>query len=140
MRPPGRDADLLGGRNAPLGVALSSNTPPEAVAPFLDRLSLVVVPFPVFRDGRGFTLARTLRERYGFEADIRAVGHILVDQYSFLLRCGFSTVEAPASADPARWDAALRHYHIVYQAAQTDDQPLSLLRRKSALRTGTEPA
>ena len=76
-----RDADALAGRNAELGVQVPSTTHAEELAPFLGRVSLVVVEFPKFRDGRGFSIARTLRERYGFAGEIRAVGHILPDQY-----------------------------------------------------------
>jgi hypothetical protein len=64
-------------RTAPhlrLGVALPVDQPAEVLAPYLDRLSLVAVNFPTFRDGRGFTQARSLRERLAFSAEIRATG------------------------------------------------------------------
>ena len=73
-------------RTAPhlrLGVALPVDQPAEVLAPYLDRLSLVAVNFPTFRDGRGFTQARSLRERLAFSAEIRATGNILPDQYAF---------------------------------------------------------
>lgn len=123
----------LAGRNAPLGVLLASDTKPEAIAALLDRVSLVAIQFPVFRDGRGFTIARTLRERYGYQGEIRAVGHTLPDQYVHLLRCGFTTVETPDNKDPVRWTEALALYDIAYQPAVTDDPPLSLLRRRLAV-------
>jgi uncharacterized protein (DUF934 family) len=128
-----RDARILAGRNAPLGVQITNQTEPEELATFLDRLALIVIPFPKFRDGRGFTIARTLRERYDYKGEIRAVGHILPDQYVFLLRCGFTTVEIPEGADPARWAEALAGFDIAYQPSITDDQPLSLLRRRLAV-------
>jgi uncharacterized protein (DUF934 family) len=126
-----RDREALAGRNAPLGVLVPSNAKPEALADHLDRLSLVAIQFPVFKDGRGFTIARALRERYGYQGEIRAVGHILPDQYVFLLRCGVTVVEIPDGTE-ARWREALGFYDIAYQPAVTDDPPLSFLRRRLA--------
>jgi uncharacterized protein (DUF934 family) len=128
-----RDADRLAGRNAELGVQVASTTRPEDIAPLLDRVSLVAVEFPKFRDGRGFTIARTLRERYGYTGEIRAVGHFLPDQYSQLLRCGFTTAVVPDDADLAPWQAALRAFHIAYQPDVSGAQPLSGLRRERRL-------
>ena len=126
-----RDRESLAGRNAPLGVSVPSNTKPEALAEFLDRVSLVAIQFPVFRDGRGFTIARALRERYGYTGEIRAVGHTLPDQYVFLIRCGVTRVEIPEGTE-TRWQEALGFYDIAYQPAITDDPPLSFLRRRLA--------
>jgi uncharacterized protein (DUF934 family) len=127
------DGEALAGRNAPLGVLLPSNTKPEAIADLLDRVMLVAIQFPVSKDGRGFTIARALRERYRYTGEIRAVGHTLPDQYVHLLRCGFTTVETPEGTNPARWTEALGFYDIAYQPAITDDPPLSLLRRHLAV-------
>ena len=128
-----RDAEALAGRNAELGVQVGSATRPEDIFPLLDRVSLVVVEFPKFRDGRGFTIARTLRERYGFTGDLRAVGHILPDQYAFLLRCGFTSVAVPDDADLAPWAAGLGRFHVAYQPAEDGAPTVSLLRRSLAL-------
>ena len=110
-----------------------SGTRPEDLAPFLDRVSLVVIEFPKVRDGRGFSIARSLRERYGFAGELRAVGHILPDQHAFLMRCGFSSVVVPDGADLSVWAAPLARFHVAYQAA-VDAAPLvSGLRRRVAL-------
>ncbi len=107
-----------------------SATRPEDLAPLLDRVTLVAIEFPKFRDGRGFTIARTLRERYGYRGEIRAVGHLLPDQHSHALRCGFSTVAVPDGADLGPWQAALDRFHISYQPDATGADPvLSGLRR-----------
>lgn len=127
-----REKDALAGRNAPLGVLLPSDAKPESIADSLDRISLVAIQFPVFKDGRGFTIARTLRERYGYKGEIRAVGHVLIDQHVFLLRCGFTTVEIPEVAKAAEWKQALGQYDIAYQGSMMDDEPLSLFRRHVA--------
>jgi uncharacterized protein (DUF934 family) len=124
-----RAASVPTGRNAELGVQVSSTTKPEDIAPLLDKVTLVAVEFPKFRDGRGFTIARTLRERYGYTGEIRAVGHFLPDQYSQLLRCGFTTAELPDGADRAPWQAALEAFHIAYQPDVSGSALLSGLRR-----------
>jgi uncharacterized protein (DUF934 family) len=128
-----RDAAALAGRNVALGVQVGSATKPEDIAPLLDRVALVVIEFPKFRDGRGFTIARTLRERYGYAGELRAVGHVLPDQYEFLVRCGFSSVAVPEGADIGLWAAALSRFHVAYQPGVDEAPVISGLRRRLAL-------
>ena len=128
-----RDAEALAGRNVALGVQVGSATRPEEIAPFLDRVALVVVEFPKFRDGRGFTIARTLRERYRYAGEVRAVGHVLPDQYEFLVRCGFTSVAVPEGADLGVWAAALDRFHVAYQAGVDAAPVVSGLRRRLVL-------
>jgi uncharacterized protein (DUF934 family) len=90
-----------------LGVQLTPADAPEALAALLPRLALVAVSFPKFRDGRGFTQARSLREHFGYTGEIRAVGHVIADQFLALLRCGVTTVELAQGQDPAIWHAVL---------------------------------
>jgi uncharacterized protein (DUF934 family) len=123
-------ADPPVGRNAELGVVVPSTTRPEDLAPLLDGVSLVAIEFPKFRDGRGFTIARTLRERYGYAGEIRAVGHLLPDQHSHALRCGFSTVTVADGTDLGPWQAALGRFEIAYQPDESGSTPLNGLRRK----------
>lgn len=127
------EADTLAGRNTPLGVTLPNDAAVECLLPILDRLSLVVVTLPKFKDGRAFTQARTLRERYDFRGEIRAAGHVIPDQYAALLRCGVSTVAVPDGADPAVWDAARRVVSIAYQPRLDPTAPLAGLRRRLEL-------
>ncbi|ESQ80697.1 DUF934 domain-containing protein [Asticcacaulis benevestitus] len=91
----------------PLGGYATPDMAPDIILPLLPYLDLVVVEFPRFRDGRGFTIAQTLRKRYGFEGDIRAVGHILPDQFAALIGCGFSTVLTPTDHPPVQWTPPL---------------------------------
>jgi uncharacterized protein (DUF934 family) len=120
----------LAGHNGKLGVSLPSDTKIEELEPYLGQLDLVALEFPKYRDGRGFTLARSLRERYGFKGEIRATGNVLPDQYDYLRRCGVDTVSLPDDADMMAWGKALSLYDVAYQASITDDAPLSLLRRR----------
>jgi uncharacterized protein (DUF934 family) len=119
-------------RNAPhlrLGVALPVDQPADVLAPYLERLALVAVNFPTFRDGRGFTQARSLREHLAFSGEIRATGNILPDQYAFLLRCGITTVEIKDGADPAAWQNAADRFSFTYQPSVLEEPVLSGLRR-----------
>ncbi len=114
---------------AEIGVDLPNDADPAVLAPFLDRLALVVLHWPKHRDGRAFTQARALRER-GFRGAIRATGHLLPDQHAFLLRCGVTSIELPEGADIGPWQAARATIPVAYQPAATGDaEPLGLLRR-----------
>lgn len=94
------------GDKADLAPWLSSDTEldPE-LARELHRAPLVAIDFPSFTDGRGYSLARLLRERYGYEGEIRAIGDVLVDQLFYMTRCGF---DALALREDQHLDDALR--------------------------------
>jgi uncharacterized protein (DUF934 family) len=92
----------------PIGAFAASGVTADLIVPFLDKLDLVVVEFPKFRDGRGFSVARALRERHGFKGDIRAIGHVLPDQFAALVQCGFSTIVTPAEHRPEQWQPGAR--------------------------------
>lgn len=85
------DADLSA---ATAGIALDvpNTLDVDRLAPLFDRVALIRVPFPSHVDGRGFTVARRLR-MLGFTGRVRAVGHVLADQYVMARRCGFDEVE-----------------------------------------------
>lgn len=121
-------AELLA-RGDRLGVKLKSNQLAPELADDLPSLALVAVEMPKFRDGRAFSTARELRERYGFKGEVRATGHIIPDQYLFLTRVGVDTVEVPADRVGPAWEHALTEISVAYQPARDDAQPLSLLRR-----------
>jgi uncharacterized protein (DUF934 family) len=129
-----RDRQTLIGRNSGLGVRLASDEPAQAIADDLPRLDLVALEFPTFRDGRAYSTARLLRERYGFAGEVRAVGNVLRDQFLFMHRCGFDAFEVEA-ATAAAWTAALAEISIVYQAASDDRVPAS---RRRGLRWAAE--
>lgn len=84
--------------------------------PFLDRLALVDISFPGFRDGRGYSAARILREA-GYQGELRASGDVLVDQLPFMRRCGFDSFAPNAPLDPEVVATSLARYDHVYQGA-----------------------
>jgi uncharacterized protein (DUF934 family) len=77
----------------------------------------VALVFPTFRDGRGYSQARLLRERYHFRGELRATGQVLRDQLLFLQRAGFDSFELTKDADAAAFAAAVCRYSVFYQPA-----------------------
>ena len=123
--------DTLRTRHARLGVLLAPSDDPAELAADLDALQLVAVGFPAFTDGRGYSIARLLRERHGWRGELRAVGEVLRDQLFYMSRCGFDSF-ALAEGEPAQ--EALRHFTTFsepYQGA-VDRGPLFARRPAAA--------
>lgn len=97
------------------------------LASALDRVRLVEIDFPKFRDGRGFSSARVLREM-GYEGEIRATGDVLVDLIFFMKRCGFDSFAPNVPFDPEDAENALNRWPHVYQHAADDLVPIWKLR------------
>jgi uncharacterized protein (DUF934 family) len=91
--------------------------------PYLDRVRLVEIDFPKFRDGRGFSSARILREA-GYTGEIRATGEVLVDLIFFMRRCGFDSFEPDVPMNPADVESVLGRYPEVYQHAADSRVPI----------------
>jgi uncharacterized protein (DUF934 family) len=104
-------------RSAPLGVAWPNDKPESALEPYLPHLALIALEFPIYRDGRAFTQARRLRERYGFKGEIRATGDVLRDQFLFMLRTGFDAFEVKKLADADAFAKSLHEFSGRYQSA-----------------------
>jgi len=101
-------------RGSPLGVVLSSAHKVEQLAPDLQHFSLVAAEFPGPGEGRGYTQARLLRERWNFKGELRATGHVRTDQVFFMARCGFNSFELPDTDFDAAL-AALSTFSAAYQ-------------------------
>ena len=101
----------------------------RALLPFLDRLQLVEVNFPVFGDGRGYSSARVLREA-GFTGELRAVGDIGIDQLAYLRRCGFDAFAPDSKLDDADAQTAFDRWDNVYQHAADARRPIPELRHE----------
>lgn len=130
------EADTLRSRNAELGVVIRTDTQGKTklgedvreLSPYLDMLSTIVIDFPVYRNGRGYSDARILREEMGFDGELRAIGEVLFDQWSFMARCGFNTFEVDASIPIDTFNKALNELSEAYQPA-VDNQRGVLWRR-----------
>jgi len=112
-----RRRDELRRRNGRAGVRLASDQPPHLLAGDLDRIELIALDFPSFRDGRAYSQARLLRERYGYAGELRATGQVLRDQFLFMHRCGFDSFEVADANAAAAWDEALAEISVTYQPA-----------------------
>lgn len=95
--------------------------------PELERVRLVEIDFPRFRDGRGFSSARILREA-GYAGEIKATGDVLVDLIAFMRRCGFDSFAPDSALDPDDVAATLARYPEVYQDAADSQLPIWKLR------------
>lgn len=108
-------------------VRLEPGEDARALLPFIGRLEMVEVAFPSFRDGRGYSAARILREG-GYTGELRAQGDVLVDQIPFMRRCGFDSFAPQAPVDEAVLARALDRYDYAYQAAADSVVPVWKLR------------
>jgi uncharacterized protein (DUF934 family) len=123
-----RERETLVARNAALGVRLKSAESPEELGEDVHRLSVIVLEFPAFRDGRAFSWARMLRTRLGFAGEIRAAGHFLYDQIAFMTRVGFDAFEVPEGFTLAQFERALGEMSHVYQPAADRRRTIGQLR------------
>ena len=101
--------------------------PTDDPAGFAERLGAaarVEVNFPKFSDGRGYSIARLLRERHGYRGELRAVGDIQRDQLFYLSRVGFDAFQLREGEDADEALAALRDFSEAYQASVERPQPL----------------
>jgi len=89
----------------------------EVIREDLADLDAVILVFPKFNDGRAFSQARLLRDRYGFKGEIRATGHVIQDQFLFLQRCGVDAVEVSDEKLLEAWSRANRRFKGYYQPA-----------------------
>jgi uncharacterized protein (DUF934 family) len=95
--------------NGAIGVEVANTATLDDLSPHLDRLALIVIGFPAFADGRGFSLARALRNK-GYRGVLRACGHLIADQTYHAEACGFDEIEISetqsARQPEAQWQAA----------------------------------
>jgi uncharacterized protein (DUF934 family) len=120
--------DVLAGRNA-VGVWLKPSDDPGLLAADVTRLPLIAIDFPKFGDGRGYSSARLLREKYGFRGELRAIGDILRDQIYDLLQCGFDAFVLQPGRSVADAIAAFEDFSDNYQS--TVARPVPLFRRRA---------
>jgi uncharacterized protein (DUF934 family) len=102
-------------RRAETGVIWPNNRDIDELAPYLDKLALVALVFPKFQDGRAYSQARILRERFGFRGELRATGQVLRDQFIFMQRAGFDSFEVKKEADAKVFSAVSKRYSVFYQ-------------------------
>jgi len=125
-----RDAILaLGGR---IGLRLAPGQTPDLVAGDLHRFDLIALEFAKFTDGRAYSQARLLRERHGFTGELRAVGEVLRDQLTYMLRCGFDSFSVATERQAQTILDAVAEFAHWYQPALDEMATIPALRRRAA--------
>jgi uncharacterized protein (DUF934 family) len=124
-----RERDALSARGN-VGVWLAPSDDPAALADDVGQLPLIAVDFPQFTDGRGYSTARLLREKYGYADELRAIGDILRDQLYYLHACGFNAFAVRADRDLADALKGFADFSDNYQA--TVGRPVPLFRRRDS--------
>ncbi|MEW5686155.1 MAG: DUF934 domain-containing protein [Pseudomonadota bacterium] len=117
------DGERLLSEGRRVGVRLKTDEQVEALAYDLPRLAVVALEFPKHLDGRSYSNARLLRERFKYGGQIRAVGDILREQAPWMVRVGFDAYEPADDSSSNEWQAALKRYRHVYQRAADDRLP-----------------
>ncbi len=112
-----REWHQLGGLPVKLGVLLEPTDEVENLIPFIDQLQIIVLQFRVFSDGRAFSQARLLRDRYAYCGDIRAVGDVICDQLGFMKRSGINQFQLTDGEDLA---LAFRTFGEISLSYQTE--------------------
>lgn len=121
------DKSFLSGFES-VGVKLYVDSEPEELLEYINLLEIICIYFPTFKDGRGFSLARILRDKYSFKGDLRAIGDVLLDQASFLFRVGFSTINFTQNHSLQDFEESIKRYHAVYQKTNDAHKTIQDLR------------
>jgi len=126
------DPEVLLKRAGKVGVIWPNNRAVDDLVPYLNRLAAVALVFPSFRDGRAYSQARLLRERHGYDGELRATGQVLRDQFVFMLRAGFDAFEVKKDADADAFAETVKRYSVFYQP--TGDGRVAAFNRRMQLR------
>lgn len=110
------------------GVSLQPADEPAKLVDVLPRLTLIVIDFPKVGEGRGFSQAQLLRQRYGYSGELRARGALKRDQLFFLARCGFDSFDLDPTEDLAASLAAFNTFSVAYQPGAGGGLPQRLHR------------
>lgn len=118
------ERDVLAARDGELGLRITSEDNLEEIVDDLAHFQLIALEFPVFTDGRCFSYARLLRDRYGYSGELRAVGNYIRDQVYFLSRVGVNAFEFAEPQDLQGALNSLRDFSVNYQACADEREPL----------------
>ncbi|MDD9932210.1 MAG: DUF934 domain-containing protein [Myxococcales bacterium] len=119
-----QEGEALRARAGKLGVRVGSDAIADEIGDEVKDLALVAIEFPKYVDGRGYTIARKLRDRFKFEGELRAVGNVLRDQLFYMHRCGFDAYELQEGKDAEGALEAFQEFSVTYQGGSDDPRPL----------------
>jgi uncharacterized protein (DUF934 family) len=123
------ERDSIIAHHRPVCVRLAAAENPEVLKDDLANIDAIALEFPIFRDGRAFSWARMLRERFAYQGEIRAVGHFLYDQLAFLMRVGFDAFEVRQDFRIAEFSRAMAEMTYVYQPSVDRRKTVMQIRR-----------
>lgn len=124
------DPDGILARDSKVGVIWPNNRDLDDLGCYLPQLAAVALVFPTFKDGRAYSQARILRERYAYRGELRATGQVLRDQFVFMLRAGFDSFDVKKDSDAEAFAGVAQRYSVFYQP--TGDGRMTAFRRRVA--------
>lgn len=124
------DPDGILAREGKVGVIWPNNRDLDELESYLPKLAAVALVFPTFKDGRAYSQARILRERYAYRGELRATGQVLRDQFVFMLRAGFDSFSVKKDSDAEAFAGVAKRYSVFYQP--TGDGRITAFRRRLA--------
>ena len=130
-------ADWLAAEPRSGAVFLANTDDPLSLAEHIGAIDAIAIDFPKPTDGRGYSIARLLRDRVSYRGELRAVGAVAYDQLNFMRRCGFDVFDLRDGEDPVAALKAFSEMSLVYQGASDDPRPL-FRRRAEALASLTQ--
>ena len=107
----------------PVGIWFDSDEEPEQYEEALASFEVIAVNFPVFTDGRGYSIAWLIRERFGFQGELRAIGDVLIDQLFYMKRCGFNSFDLREDQNPEDAKQTINSFDVVYQHSSDHRSP-----------------
>jgi uncharacterized protein (DUF934 family) len=107
--------DELSARTDPLGIILRSDEKPDTITESLKKFAVIALDFPAFGDGRAYSYARLLRDQYGYEGELRAIGDVLLEQLHFMHRVGFNSFLIKSENAIEEWKTAAADISVWYQ-------------------------
>jgi len=116
--------EALSSREGKLGVCIDGDNDIQEVVKDIEHFDLIALDFPAFVDGRSYTHARLLRDRYNFEGELRAVGDVLRDQLFFMQRCGINSFQLREDKDMQDALNAFTELSVKYQTAADGAEPI----------------
>lgn len=123
-------AGLLAGNHS-VGVKLANTDDPGELAPWLEKLGLIVLDFPKYVDGRALSQAQLLRRRYGYTGEIRATGQVLRDQLRLMIRCGFDAMVIDVEDTEAVYEFSAHEFSEFYQSASDTSDSIFVKRQRA---------
>ena len=124
--------DQLLHRNRSIGVRLSVSDDPKLLAPYLENIHLIELQFPKYTDGRAFSQAQLLRQRYAYKGEIRAIGQVLRDQLRLMIRSGFDAMMIDEADVEAVYEFSAHEFSQFYQTGADAQETIFQKRHRKA--------